>query len=320
MEDKTVTEFDPKRLAMLLGTPDKRHLIPENIIEPKFDGHRVHLHRTETGVEVWARGGTDKTGLLPEIEEVALALPPNTWLDGEAVALKRGGGAADEWGVVQSVLGSKSHNPRSAEVTLMVFDVMMADGLDTTSLPLCKRREVLELVLTLLPEGQSQIGLTPQFPYSPETYEALVSAGYEGGVVKVPSSTYQPGVRGKGWYRLKKTETVDVVVTGMIPGQGKFEGLIGAVVFGAYDSSGQLVNVGQASGMIDRVRKEMTDEFYAGTLQGKVIEVMHFGQMPSGGLRHPQFKRFRDDRDPLSCSTDQFPVKANWKKAFLQSA
>jgi len=35
-------------------------------------------------------------------------------------------------------------------------------------------------------------------------------------------------------------------------------------------------------------------------LNGMVIEIAHMGIMPTGGIRHPQYKRTRTDKDPLT--------------------
>lgn len=314
-------EFNPKTDGQLLATPKAKDLVDTNVIEPKYDGHRVYLHIHADGTVVsWARGGTNKTGLIPEIEAVAGELGSQfgeLWLDGEVVDLTSGGFAgeegADNWGTVQSVLGSKKRNPNSAKVTFMTFDLMMFNGLDVRDRTLRDRREMLEVVAKAVSD-KNKICITPQFPYDEVTYQVFLDKGFEGGVVKNPESKYV-GKRGYGWYRLKRTETIDVVITGIIPGRGKFEGLLGAVVFGAYTDDGKLVNLGQCSGMIDRVRAEMTRQHELGLLKGTVIEVVHFGQSPQGGYRHPQFKRVRTDKAPEACLlSDVSAVPPNYNK------
>lgn len=321
-----MSEFNPKTLGQLLASPKAKDLTSSNVIEPKYDGHRVYLHVEPTTykdgsagpavVTTWARGGTDKTGLIPEIEAEAAKLAQfgEVWLDGEVADLTGSGFAgADNWGTIQSVLGSKTRNPKSAQVTYMIFDCLMVQGNDTRPLPLWERREALKILVHEL-GNQDKIVVTPQFSYTEAAYTALLDAGYEGGVVKNPSAPYASGQRGYGWYRLKRTETIDVVVTGTIPGRGKFEGLLGALVFGAYQD-GKLVNIGQCSGMIDRVRAEMTKSHTKGELVGTVVEVKHFGQSPQGGYRHPQYVRTRTDKAAEACLLSEVSaVEPNWNK------
>jgi ATP-dependent DNA ligase len=77
-----------------------------------------------------------------------------------------------------------------------------------------------------------------------------------------------------------------------------FCGWIGAVRYGMYNN-GELVELGQTSGMSEAIREELTTngDKYIGT----VIEVEGFEQLPSGAVRHPRFIRFRDDKRPTEC-------------------
>lgn len=90
--------------------------------------------------------------------------------------------------------------------------------------------------------------------------------------------------------------TSDVVITGYEPGKGKYAGTVGAIVFGQYLRNGGWTTLGTCSGMDDKLRRSLSHEDL-----GKVIEIEHCGREPSGAFRHPQFKRFRPDKDPESC-------------------
>ncbi|ORW06319.1 hypothetical protein AWC15_22010 [Mycobacterium lacus] len=59
------------------------------IFEAKLDGARVQIHRAGDQVTVYTRSLDDVTARLPEVVEVALALPVDTLVaDGEAIALR----------------------------------------------------------------------------------------------------------------------------------------------------------------------------------------------------------------------------------------
>lgn len=117
-------------------------------------------------------------------------------------------------------------------------------------------------------------------------YEAVRARGLEGLIVKDPEALYVRK-RSHAWMKIKAEETVDLYVTGWEPGTGKYEGLIGAFIV---DHNGVPVNVG--SGLSDELRSEDPNE-----IVGRMIEVEYHEVTPDGSLRHPRFKRFRDDKD-----------------------
>ena len=79
-----------------------------------------------------------------------------------------------------------------------------------------------------------------------------------------------------------------------------FNEWIGAVRFGQYNKDGELVEIGQTSGISDDNKQLMTDNQEA--LIGKVIEVGAMRQnKKSGALVHPRFLHFRDDKLPEQC-------------------
>jgi bifunctional non-homologous end joining protein LigD len=292
------------KLGMLAGRPKPADLERASIMEIKYDGHRIYMYRDVDRVRTFARSGNEKTGLLRTIEKIVKRLPVGTWIDGESCSFKSDG--TNEWGIAQSVLGSDKHRPElEGKITFVVFDMLTYDGKDMRSLPLKNRREILESSFEAAGIFNSDaIMISPQFETSTAAYDALVENGFEGAIVKDPNSTYISGGRGKGWFKMKATEVIEAVVMGTKDGNGKFEGQVGALVFGQYDSAGRLVELGACSGMTDKVRREFTNMRDAGTLNGIVIEVAHMGQMPTGGVRHPQYKRTRTDKDPRTVTIE----------------
>lgn len=150
-----------------------------------------------------------------------------------------------------------------------------------------ERRKVLE---ELLPKGKSgPVHLLPRYLVSSEAeihalYEAVRARGLEGLIIKTDSPYYRR--RNHAWMKIKAEETLDLLVTGWEPGTGKYVGMIGALIV---DHKGVPVNVG--SGLSDDLRQENPDE-----IVGRLIEVEYHEITPDGSLRHPRFKRFRDDK------------------------
>jgi ATP-dependent DNA ligase len=93
--------------------------------------------------------------------------------------------------------------------------------------------------------------------------------------------------------------TYDVVIMGYEEGKGKYQGLIGSIVFGLY-KDGTLIECGKCSGMTDDVRKDFTmkQQKYI----GRVIEIGAMERTKEGNFRHPAFKSLRDDKKASDCT------------------
>lgn len=271
------------------------------VVERKYDGHRVLLVKDGGAVRVYAGStsgqGREKTGLIPHIEAAAKWLPDGTILDGEVC-----GRDADDWNVVQSVLGASSYRPGLAERTRYVaFDLIALGGHDVRHLTGAERRAYLEQAVALLEDERGDVIAAEQFPAcdADKHYQAIVDQGGEGVVVKDTRAPYLSGKRPSSWLKMKITVTADVVVIGATAGNGKFSGMIGALVFGEY-VDGRLVETGQCSGMTDDERAMFTEMDEQDQLAGTVIEIAYNGRV-GDGYRHPQYKRTRGDKPAEEC-------------------
>lgn len=118
--------------------------------------------------------------------------------------------------------------------------------------------------------------------------ELFKAEGHEGSMVKdylrpwVPKRVYT-------WMKIKDEKSVDVTVVDMKKGTGKYSRTLGALIV---SYKGKKVRV---SGMTDKQR----DSFFKNpeTIVGKMVEVEYQEETPHGSLRHPRFKRFRDDKE-----------------------
>lgn len=106
------------------------------------------------------------------------------------------------------------------------------------------------------------------------------------------------------WYKLKLENPVDAVVTGIVPGQGKYSGSIGALLVSVRQGK-RWVEIASVSGMTDAEREKMTRMYQRKKLLGKVCEVKYQQVTPGKRLRHPRFKRWRSDKEANACTIDQ---------------
>lgn len=81
-QDRTVEYPIPPALAQTAPTIPHG---PDWWYEPKFDGHRTILRRTDDTVILYARSGRVVTSHWMDLAVAGMALPPGTTLDGEAV-------------------------------------------------------------------------------------------------------------------------------------------------------------------------------------------------------------------------------------------
>ena len=117
--------------------------------------------------------------------------------------------------------------------------------------------------------------------------------GYEGWVLKEAND--------RGWYKLKVERTIDLVVMDIKEGNGKYIGLCGAIKGGVY-KDGKLIEVASCSGMTDEQREEIWFEDI-----GRVFEAKYQNVGSKGRLRHPRFKRWREDKKVEACLAEQDP-------------
>jgi len=283
--------FDPSNVAMNAAPLPNNWSLKGYVMEPKFDGWRLLAHVGPNGVDFYTRTGKSHKGKLPHIEAALAHLPAHSWVDGEVVALDDDGMPA--WGQVQSILGSNGRDTEG-DLIYFAFDLLGFNSLDIRRLPLSERRNALATALTPSPN----VRITPQFSADSQLHDQLVEQGYEGTIIKDPRKAYASGKRGQGWFKIKASDEMDVVIMGFKPGESSFAGMVGAIEFGQY-KNGTLVNRGRCSGMDMKFRKELTAD--PNKYIGQVISMAYMGIMPSGSPRHPQFKRLRTDKPAKDC-------------------
>lgn len=252
-------------------------------IEPKLDGWRFLFHTTEDGVRSYAgRNGSDRTGQPPRIEEALAYLPPDTILDAELVVL------GESSPKVSTVLA----HPERGILHAVVFDILRINGNDVTRFPWFERRSLLDSAAAGF-DG-IEVTMSTAVAASEDGYEQhceWLDRGYEGSVAKHRDSLYAPGQRSSHWIKFKPQETIDAVIVGLVPGEGKLTGFTGAFEV-------ELLTTGERTTTQthnDAQRLEVLEhpEWFI----GKKVELRHHGELESGKVRHPVFSRMRPDLD-----------------------
>ena len=131
------------------------------------------------------------------------------------------------------------------------------------------------------------MGLVPVTEDAVTLYETWVGWGGEGIVLKEPSSIYRPGIRSPAWLKVKPKVMLETVVTGgsSEPIQWGDWGLAVMLEMAyKHPRDGKLIQIRQAI----RIRRDEPFTLHA----GERAELVCWGVMPSGMLRHPLFVRW----------------------------
>ena len=192
-----------------------------------------------------------------------------------------------------------------------VFDLLYLDGETLIDIPLSERRSRLAGVIRDYIAPQIVSGDPAVID---RMYQEALAAGHEGLMLKVPSSPYTPGVRGKNWIKIKPAvDTLDLAVIGADWGEGKRAHLFGSFLLACQDVNGELVPLSKvATGFSDEQLQEMyvllKDRVISESGKevrfepGVVVEVgyseIQMSPNYKGGfaLRFPRFIRLRDDK------------------------
>ncbi|MGW4834811.1 ATP-dependent DNA ligase [Streptomyces globisporus] len=184
--------------------------------EPKFDGHRTILQRTDDTVILYARSGRVVTSHWMDLAVAGMQLPPGTTLDGEAVIWKNG---KVDFAAAQSRAASSLTRARALAVqhpaSYATWDILEHPQRgQVTSLPYTQRRQLLVDLLHDIPPPIQAVPATDDRTVAVAWYEGLQEQGIEGIVAKKGSAPYPLGRR--GFLKIRHADTEDAPVVGYL--------------------------------------------------------------------------------------------------------
>ena len=321
------------------------------LYEPKWDGFRCIVFRDGDEVELGSRNERPLTRYFPDVVEAVRAqLPERCVLDGEIViasGLASGSQGLDFEALLQRVHPAASRVKLLAETTpasFVAFDLLALGDESLMAAPLSERRARLEQALA---GARPPVHLTPATDdpaLAREWFTLFEGAGLDGVVAKPSGGAYEPDKRSMS--KVKHLRTVDCVVGAYR--WHKSGPVVGSLVLGLHDDAGRLQHVGVAASFPMARRRELVDELapyllpeggahpWLGADQAErapggepsrwnrdkdmsfvplrpelVVEVA-YDHMEGARFRHTaQFKRWRPDREPASCTYEQLerPVR-----------
>lgn len=330
--------------------------IPRNMLyEPKFDGFRCIVFRDGDEVELGSRNERPLNRYFPELVQGLIGqLPGRCVIDGEVVVAREG--RLDFEALQQRIHPAASRISLLAGKTpsaFIAFDLLAAGDESYLERPFAQRRKALEKALAQNGPPVFLAPSTDSVELARRWFRTFEGAGLDGVMAKPPAIPYMPDRR--VMFKIKHQRSADCVVAGFR--WHKSGGVVGSLLLGLYDEAGVLQHVGVAAAFSMAQRRRLLEDLAPHFLkpeqdhpwtagaefdrvpggsvsrwsQGKdmsweplaprlVVEVA-YDHMEGTRFRHvAQFKRWRPDRDPSSCTFSQLERPSSFNLAQVLSA
>ena len=312
-----LTPLQPMLAQSAEDIPSALARISPAAVEWKLDGARIQIHRLGDEVRAFTRNLADVTDRVPEIVAVIRSLPIEAAVfDAEAIAL-RPDRRPHPFGLTMSRFGSRSRKDLTEfqtdyPLSAFVFDVLHVDGEDLLDRPAVERFAALD---ERLPEELRVPRIvTADVEEADRFLDDAIARGHEGVMVKALDAPYEAGRRGASWIKVKRADTLDLVVLAAEWGHGRRRGKLSNLHLGARDpETGGFVMLGKTfKGMTDEMLAWQTERFQEIETDREgitvhvrpelVVEVAFDGLQPSprypGGLalRFARVKGYRPDK------------------------
>ena len=301
---------------------------PEDwLAERKWDGIRGQLIVREGQHYLWSRGEELITDKFPEFQVAPQLLPNGTVIDGEILPYKNGEILLFQ--DLQTRIGRKNVSKKileKAPVVIRAYDLLEYHGEDIRQKPQRERRELLEKLLSEIPEN-SLIQLSELLHYKSwgelaELRKNSREQSSEGIMLKHKEGIYRVGRKKGDWWKWKvEPLTIDAVLIYAMRGHGRRANLYTDYTFAVWNGD-ELVPFTKAySGLtdaefrqIDAFVKKNTLERFGPVRSVKpelVFELAFEGIQKSGrhksgvALRFPRMKRWRRDKPKEEANTLQ---------------
>jgi bifunctional non-homologous end joining protein LigD len=316
----------PASITPMLAKPAESVPHPDRgwAYEFKWDGARALVFNEPGALRVVSRTQEDLTKRYPELRRLAEALGSRTAiLDGEIVALAEDG--VPRFEELQQRIGLNTdadvrRKMKQVPVYYFAFDLLYLDGHRLTHLPYEERRKQLRSLQLAGPSWQ-----TPehQVGHGEAMLEASRASGLEGVVAKRLDSPYEESRRSSNWLKIKNRRRQDLVIGGWLDGEGKREGLPGALLVG-YREGGELVYAGRVgTGFTDATLARLAElmaplarespPFDQGRppagahfIEPRLVGDFEFSDWTRANqVRAGAYKGLRDDVDPLEVERER---------------
>jgi DNA ligase-1 len=306
VQDSTVNTVWPGLIPtfdVCLANKDLAGITYPAFAQMKMDAARCHLSMNNVGQTIALSRGGNEFVLNGHFDSYArLLMKPGEVWDGELVFYKDGQPLPRKIsnGLANRALKGTLPADQMKDAVFVTWDIVDF----TSTIPYIQRFDELCSRFENLPRNANGlikkdcIRIIPwdvvHSEHDARYYaEELMSEGYEGAVIKNFDFVWEPK-RVKGMGKIKAENEADLIVVGWEEGDGKYAGMLGALVCETSDGKVR-VNVG--GGYSDEERATIN----RGNSQGKIVavvynEVIREDGSPTYSLFLPRFIEFRTDK------------------------
>jgi ATP-dependent DNA ligase len=183
-------------------------------VEPKWDGFRTIVFRDGDEIELGSRNERPMTRYFPElVESLRANLPERCVVDGEIILVRDG--RLDFDALQQRIHPAASRVRLLAEQTpaaFVAFDLLALGDDDLTGRPFAERRALLERALAAASDPVFVTPATGDPAEARDWFERFEGAGLDGVIAKPLDGTYEPDRR--TMFKVKHERTADCVIAG----------------------------------------------------------------------------------------------------------
>jgi len=289
-------------------------------LEYKYDGARVQIHcshkNKKAEVKIFSRQLSEVTQSLPEVVEWAQSKikADDFIVEGEVVAVNAEGKPLPFQELMRRFrrVHQIEETMKEVPIRLYLFDLLYCDGQSFIDLPYEKRWQKLTKICAanlLADRIIAKEGKTAE-----EFLQQAMQAGHEGLMAKDLTSTYQPGSRGKKWFKIKPSETLDLTIVSADWGYGRRTGWLSNYHLAVRDhETGEFLVIGKTfKGLTDEEFKWMTSKLqelkisetdYTVRVRPQIVVEVAYNEIQRSphykskfALRFARIKRIRTDK------------------------
>jgi len=296
-------------------------------LEFKYDGARVQIHgerkAKSSRVKIFSRQLNEVTPSLPEVvawaqNQIAAA---SFIVEGEVVPVNAAGKPLPFQELMRRFrrVHQIEETQREVPVRLCLFDLLYLNGEAMIDHPYRERWNKLTEICdrNLLAERRIANGAAAAEGF----LQQAMQAGHEGLMAKALDSNYQPGSRGKKWFKIKPAETLDLVIVAADWGYGRRTGWLSNYHLAVRaEETNQFLVIGKTfkgltdaefQGMTENLQKlKISENNYTIQVRPAIVVEVAYNEIQRSphykskfALRFARIKRLREDKAPDQSDT-----------------
>lgn len=283
------------------------------IAERKYDGCRAKLHFGVKENRIDSRHRSvktyefvERTDNFPHLRDGVYPGFAGTVLDGEIqmpVSKMELGKTrtTDELTTSASVYNSDPERAvelqeKFGKAVFIAFDILFLRGCDLRGHVFASRRGLMKQLQQCRFVELSKFWNNKHKNFH-QIYQQEIDAGREGLMLKHLDGLYCSGKRSKHMLKWKQHLEIDCFITGFVPGEGEFSGLIGALLVSIFENGKEReIGAVQPGDLALRRKISVADGSLRDDIYGKVVEVSFQKFTKNKRMRHAVLSRWRPDK------------------------